>query len=210
MTDALLTGLLAGYGIAMPVGAMSVLIVTLAAQVSPRQGLAAALGVATADGLYALAAVLGGTALTHLISSVTRPLQLAGAAVLVLIAARGLVTAVRTRRARTPRPPAVGASPLRTYTGLVGLTLLNPVTIVYFGALVIGRQTASASTASGMVFVAAAFAASLSWQTLLASGGALLGRFLTGERGRLTMAVTGNSAILLLATRMAWTAVFAV
>ncbi|MEV5596381.1 LysE family transporter [Streptomyces sp. NPDC052496] len=206
MTDALLTGLLAGYGIAMPVGAMSVLIVTLSAQVSWRHGTAAALGVATADGLYALVAVVGGAASSHAIASVTRPLRLVSAAVLVLIALHGLVTAVRTHQAPAARPPATGRSPLRTYTGLVGLTLLNPVTVVYFAALVVGRPGTAPSPAAGAVFVAAAFAASVSWQVLLASGGALLGRFLTGERGRLTMAVAGNGVILLLAARLTWTA----
>ncbi|GCD41134.1 LysE family transporter [Streptomyces paromomycinus] len=206
MTEALLTGLLAGYGIAMPVGAMSVLIVTLSAQVSWRHGTAAALGVATADGLYALVAVVGGAAFAGVIAAVARPLRLVSAAVLVLIALRGLVTAVRAHQAPADRPSASGAPLSRTYTSMVGLTLLNPVTIVYFGALVVGRQAAASTTAASAVFVAAAFAASVSWQVLLASGGALLGRLLTGDRGRLAMAVLGNSVILLLAVRLAWTA----
>ncbi|MEU7151393.1 hypothetical protein AB0B15_25715 [Streptomyces sp. NPDC045456] len=43
-------------------------------------------------------------------------------------------------------------------------------------------------------------------QILLASGGALLGRLLTGVRGCPAMAVLGNSVILLLAVRLGWTA----
>ncbi|WP_030019084.1 LysE family transporter [Streptomyces monomycini] len=206
MTEALLTGLLAGYGIAMPVGAMSVLIVTLSAQVSLRHGLAAALGVATADGLYALVAVIGGAAFAAAIAAVARQLQLVSAAVLLLIASRGLVTAARAHQVRADRSPAFRTSLSRTYTGMVGLTLLNPVTIVYFGALVVGRRAAAPTLTVSAVFVTAAFAASVSWQTLLASGGALLGRLLTGARGRLTMAVLGNSVILLLAVRLGWTA----
>jgi hypothetical protein len=31
------------------------------------------------------------------------------------------------------------STPGRAYAGLLGLTLLNPMTIVYFGALVLGR-----------------------------------------------------------------------
>lgn len=207
MTGTLVAGLLAGYGIAMPVGAMSVLIVTLSSRVSLRQGLAAALGVATADGIYALAAVLGGAALTRLIIPATSMFQAAAAAVLAVIAVRGLATAMRAHRTQTvAEPPATTASPLRTYTGLVGLTLLNPVTIVYFGALVVGRQTGSDSVGSGLLFVSAAFAASASWQAMLASGGAMLGRVLTGSRGRLATALVGNAVILLLAVRLAWDA----
>ncbi|HKT02497.1 MAG TPA: lysine transporter LysE, partial [Rugosimonospora sp.] len=51
MIDALLSGLLAGYGVAIPVGAVAVLVASLAARTSLAVGSAAALGVATADGL---------------------------------------------------------------------------------------------------------------------------------------------------------------
>ena len=49
----------------------------------------------------------------------------------------------------------------------------------------------------------AAFAASASWQVLLAGGGALLGRVLTGHRGRLVTALLSSAVILALAVRMA-------
>ncbi|MGW7412414.1 LysE family transporter [Streptomyces sp. NPDC054863] len=209
-TEALLAGLLAGYGIAMPVGAMSVLIVTLSAHVSFRQGLAAALGVASADGLYALAAVLGGSALAPLVTPAAPALQAAAAAVLVAIAVRGAVSAVRRHRTAGTdgeQPPTAHArAPLRTFVGMAGLTLLNPVTFVYFGVLVVGRQAETGALGPGLLFVAAAFAASVSWQTALASGGALLGRALTGARGRLVTALAGNTVILVLAAVLAWTA----
>lgn len=63
MIAALVAGLLAGYGIAMPVGAVAAYLVALTAQTSLRTGVFAALGVATADGVYALIAVCGGAAL---------------------------------------------------------------------------------------------------------------------------------------------------
>jgi len=67
MLDALISGLLAGYGVAIPVGAIGVLIIGLSARTSLRTGAAAALGVATADGVYATVAVLGGAAVAALI-----------------------------------------------------------------------------------------------------------------------------------------------
>ena len=51
MTGAFLAGLLAGLGVAVPVGAIAVLVMSLAARTSFRVGAAAALGVATADGV---------------------------------------------------------------------------------------------------------------------------------------------------------------
>jgi threonine/homoserine/homoserine lactone efflux protein len=59
VTGALLAGLLAGYGIAMPVGAVATYLVTLTARTSARVGAAGALGVASADGLYAVVAGIG-------------------------------------------------------------------------------------------------------------------------------------------------------
>ncbi|MFF2348267.1 LysE family transporter [Kitasatospora sp. NPDC058115] len=206
MTDALLSGLLAGYGVAVPVGAISVLVVTLASRVSLGRGLAAALGVATADGLYALVAVLGGAALAPVIAPAAGVLEIAAAGVLVLLAVHGLRATVRAHRLEGGAPPPIAASPWRTYATLLGLTLLNPLTVVYFTALVVGGRTGPGPPGPGLVFALAAFAASAGWQTLLACGGALLRRTLTGPRARLLTGLAGNAVVLALALRLALTA----
>ncbi|MGW3354546.1 LysE family transporter [Streptomyces bungoensis] len=205
MTAALVAGLLAGYGIAVPVGAVGTYLVSLTARTSLRTGSCAALGVATADGLYALLATAGGSALAAALRPVLTPLRWASALVLVALAVRGAVLALRQYRAQglatRPERPVPGAG--RAYLGLLGITLLNPVTVIYFAALVLGSSTAGAvSAAAQAAFVVAAFAASASWQLLLAGGGALLGRALTGERGRLLTALLSSGVILLLAVRM--------
>ncbi len=198
MSAALVAGLLAGYGVAIPVGAIGALLVGLTARTSLRTGAAAALGVATADGLYALAAVLGGTALARLIEPVATPMRWAAVVVLVAIAVRTAVSALR--RNGSPVDDRGLTSPGRAYLGLLGLTVLNPATIVYFGALVVGRQAdAAPDLVSGIVFVLAAFAASASWQLLLAGGGSLVGRVLSGPRGRLVTALVSSVVIVVLA-----------
>jgi arginine exporter protein ArgO len=199
VSEAIVAGLLAGYGIAVPVGPIAVLIVGLTARTSLRTGAAAALGVATADGLYALAAVLGGAALVELIEPVAEPLRWLSGLVLIGLAVHTGIVAVRRYRAPvTAVTPALG-TPLRAYLGLLGLTILNPATIVYFGALVLGRR--SVDGLDGAWFVAAAFAASASWQLLLAGGGSLVGRLLTGPRGRLA---TGLGSSLVIAALAVW------
>lgn len=202
MSGALVAGLLAGYGIAIPVGPIAILIASLAARTSLRVGIGAALGVGTADGLYALTAVAGGAALVGLIEPVAAPLRWLAALVLAGLAARTGLTAWRGYRdpvAAFRVRPGLG-TPVRAYLGLLGLTLLNPMTIVYFGALVLGRQAADGLTAAGeLVFVAAAFVASTSWQLLVAGGGRLVGRLLTGPRGRLATALTASAVIATLA-----------
>ena len=70
MTSAVLAGLLAGWAVAVPVGAIGAYLVTLSAAAPWRTAIAAGLGVACADGVYALGSVLGGAALAPLVSEV--------------------------------------------------------------------------------------------------------------------------------------------
>src|SRR5687768_1238564 len=98
--ETLLAGILAGYGVAVPVGAIAALLVSLAARTSLRVGAAAALGVATADGLYCAVAVVGGTAVARLIEPVSGPLRWAAMVVLLGLAARTAWTAWRHHRER--------------------------------------------------------------------------------------------------------------
>ena len=204
MTHVLIEGLLAGYGVAVPVGGIAALLVALTARTNLAVGSSAALGVATADGVYALAAVLGGAALARVIQPISGPLRWVAMVVLLGIAARQAVAAIGHYRDPVRRKERAGlATPVRAYAGLLGLTLLNPMTIVYFGALVLGRgdRAALGPVASGL-FVVAAFAASASWQLLLAAGGALVGRTLTSPRGRLTTTLAASVVIAVLAVAL--------
>ncbi|MEH1129300.1 LysE family transporter [Micromonospora sp. CPCC 206061] len=205
MIGGFVDGVIAGYGVAVPVGAIAILIMGLAARTSFAVGAAAAMGVATADGLYAAVAVIGGAALAGLIEPVASPMRWVAAVVLLGLAAYTAVTAVRHHRdpARAARSDAGLATPPRAYVGLLGLTVLNPMTIVYFGALVLGRQASNGQSAAGeAMFVAGAFLASASWQLVIAGGGTLVGRLLTGPRGRLVTALLSAALIAALA---AWT-----
>ncbi len=199
MIESLVAGLLAGFGIAVPVGAVATYLVTLTARTSPRVGGAAALGVASADGLYALLAVVGGAALTGLIASIAGPLRWISAAALVVVAIGIAVSAIRDHRAGDdrPRPSPSSMTAARAYITLLGITLLNPATVIYFSALVVGSKAAGIRTAGqSAVFVVGAFVASACWQLLLVAGGTVLGRALTGRRGRLITGLVSSAVIL--------------
>lgn len=217
-----LAGLAAGFGVAIPVGAIAVLVMGLAAQNSFRVGAAAALGVATADGLYAAVAALGGAALAAVLAPVAGPLRVVAAVVLLALAAYTAGRALRSVRptavansgaeARADHPAAPSASsarrrgletPPRAFAGVLALTLLNPATVVYFAALVLGRQGSAAPALSiAGAFVLGAFLASASWQLLVAGGGTLVGRILAGPRGRLGTALVSSAIIAVLAVTM--------
>ena len=204
MSRALVAGLVAGYGIAVPVGAVGTYLVVVSARSGVRRGAFGAVGVASADAVYAAVAVLGGAALASVVEPVARPLQLVSVVVLLGIA---VVLALRTLRDRGSECREVVAatfgSDLRVYLAFLGMTVLNPMTVVYFTALVLGGQgELFGSTADRVAFVVAAALASASWQLLLATGGAMLGRVATGERGRLVTGLTSSAVIAVLALRL--------
>ncbi|MEW1590181.1 LysE family transporter [Micromonospora vinacea] len=203
MTGAFLAGLVAGYGVAIPVGAIAILILGLSARTSFRVGAAAALAVATADGLYAAVAVLGGAGLAGIIAPVAGPLRVVAAVVLLGLAGHGLWhtwSAHRSRRPPTARAGQGMGTPGWAYAALLGLTLLNPMTVLYFTALVLGRRdTADTGALAVALFVAGVFLASASWQLIIAGGGTVVGRALTGPRGRLVTGLVSSALIAALA-----------
>ncbi|WIM98250.1 LysE family transporter [Actinoplanes oblitus] len=196
MSAPFLAGVVAGYGIAVPVGAIGALIAGLSARTSLRVGAAAGMGAATADGIYATVAVAGGAAVAGMIAPIAGPLRWAGAVVLLALAGWTAWGAIRGpgSGARDERPTTAW----RAYAGILGLTLLNPATVIYFAALVLGNGGAG----GGIWFVLGAFLASASWQLLIAGGGSLIGRLLTGPRGRLVTALTSSAVIAVLAVRL--------
>jgi arginine exporter protein ArgO len=85
----------------------------------------------------------------------------------------------------------------------LGLTMLNPPTVIYFVSLAIALPGVSADFASRAAFVVGAVLASLSWQEVLALVGAMLHGRLTPGLQRVT-AVVSSLIILALAARVAF------
>lgn len=201
MTGALLAGLFAGYGIAIPVGAVAAYLITLGASHGFPTAAAGGLGAATVDALYAAVAVSLGVLLAPLIIAVATPLRWLSALVLVGVAVSMIIVGRRPGPAeQLPDAP----SPGRAYVTVLVITLVNPATIVYFAALVGGSTVASDRPSEAVAFVLAAGLASASWQLLLAGAGAGLGRVLTGGAARRGTSIVGAAVVLALAV---WTLV---
>jgi arginine exporter protein ArgO len=190
-----LEGALAGFGIAIPVGAISVLIVDLGLRRGFQMAFMAGSGAATIDFLYASVAGLTGEVLASALAPFTTGLRLISGVVLLGMAAYGLW--------RTWRPPAhesesssVNHGHLRVYIQFIGLTAINPLTIVYFSALILGGEMGAVITLTDRVaFVLGAGLASFSWQTLLAGVGALAGKNLS-PRIKSATRLVGNLMVL--------------
>ena len=155
-------------------------------------------GAATADLAYAVLAVIGGAALAQVITSAGNMFQILSGIVLVVIAVVGLRKAIRpVEQVEIALPNRSDLA--KTYARFLGLTIINPTTIVYFAAVVVGLGVASDLTATGgVMFAVGAFLASLSWQTLLASFGAIAGKGMSPRVQQIAM-VGGNLLILGLA-----------
>ena len=204
MLDAFLGGAIAGYGIAIPVGAIAILIVGVGMRSGFACAASAGAGAATADLIYAMIAVVAGTAAARLLEPWAGPIKVVSAAILAAIAVKGLWDA---RRAEPParESATVGRGELAaTYARFVGLTIINPLTVVYFTTLVLGSSAGNLPTpVEAGAFVVGAFLASLSWQTMLAGVGAFAHRGLPPRFRSYTM-VLGNLLILAIAVRIAW------
>src|ERR1700748_2075693 len=140
--DALGAGLIVGMVIATQFGAVSALLLETAVRAGRRAGAAAALGVASVDMAYATGAVLAGGAARAGLAAHLAEVRAVAAVILALVGVHGLWVLTRgpsrERRAEASTPGDVSRSfglPSAQYFRFVGLTAINPLTIVYFGSV---------------------------------------------------------------------------
>jgi threonine/homoserine/homoserine lactone efflux protein len=198
VAQAFLLGIAAGYAIAIPFGPIAILIVRTGVRQGLRAAAAAGAGTATADLIFATIAMLFGAAASAFLAPILPAARLVAGAALALIALRGLLAAPQPMERETGTVRAGN-----TYLLFLGLTMLNPPTVIYFVSLAIALPEVSADFASRAIFAVAAFLASLSWQEVLALVGAMLHGRLTPRLQRIT-AVVSSLIILALAARVAF------
>jgi arginine exporter protein ArgO len=161
-----LRGIIAGYGIAIPVGPIGILILELGIRRGFTTAFSAGAGAATADLLYATIASTAGAFLVSILTPYAHTLRMVSAIVLI---AFGAWLLYRGLRGRKESKEVSAMSHVDTYLVFLGLTLLNPVTVAYFTTLILGLTAGTAvSSIDIFLFVLGAFLASLSWQTVLA------------------------------------------
>jgi threonine/homoserine/homoserine lactone efflux protein len=207
------TGVVAGLGVALPLGPVGVLLLQEGITQGRRAGLAAATGVAAVDGVYAVLASVFGGALAGLLTGHERVLRLVAAVVLAAVAVRGLTCAARSRRNLVhdgnAEGMATGGSPLKargrrpasSFVRFAALTAVNPLTVVYF-ATVTTALGAAAGAAGVAAFAVGALVASWAWQAALALAGSGAGRLLL-RRGRSALPIVANTLVLVLAVALA-------
>ena len=196
MWSSFTAGAIAGYGIAIPVGAISILIVNASLRCGFRVGFMAGAGAATVDLIYASLAMLAGAALVVVLEPVVYELRLLSGLLLIGLAVFGLWRGLKP--SNTGSEVIGGCEPLKTYWQFTLITLINPMTIVYFTALILGMDSTQHLTrADQLLFVVGAALASLSWQTLIAALGGL-GQQHLSDRFQRVAVIFGNLIILVL------------
>lgn len=189
---ALAAGIGAGLAVAMPLGAIGVLLLQEGALRGVRGGLPGAAAVASVDALYGTLAVLAGRVAAPGVTRAAPWPALVGGVALLVVAAVGLRRGLAVRPAGGLDEPAGGG--WRRYGLFLGLTMVNPGTLVSFVAIMAGLVDLARRPTSAAVFVAGVGVASFAWQAgLVALGGLLHGR--VGERGRRATVLLGNAVV---------------
>jgi arginine exporter protein ArgO len=142
-----------------------------------------------------------GAALTAALEPIAAPLRIAGGLVLISLAGAGLWHGLR--RSGNQSGAVATCSLLKMYAQFVAITIINPLTVVYFAAFILGRGASAVHypLLANLLFVVGAGLASLSWQTLLAAIGGVAGSRLSA-RFRLYAVVLGNVLVLGLGSRI--------
>ena len=161
----------------------------------------AGLGAATADFLYAAIAVVAGAAVADAIEPALTPLRIVAVVALLAIAVRNFRGALARPADPAEVPPSLRG---RTYLTFLGLTILNPATMIYFASLIVGLDLTGSSGFDRSSFAVGAFVGSAGWQVFLAAIGSAAGAKL-GDRLRAMTSIVGSVIIAGLAIQMAVT-----
>ncbi len=191
--DLFFRGVVIGLSIAAPVGPIGVICIRHSLVNGWKVGLAAGLGAACADGLYAIAAVLGLAMLTKVFAALTLPLHIVGGLLLFYIAFKVLKSSVIEAKLEDAQTPAQkvdqNADPhsfksssqislVKALLQTFALTITNPMTILSFSAILSAFGVEQLSLQS-LYVVSGVFAGSALWWLALSAGTSKFSRLLT-------------------------------
>lgn len=212
--SSLAAGVIAGFGVAAPLGAIGILLLREGLAAGFRAAAPAAFAVALVDTVYCTLAVFAGAAAAPLAASWGPLPAVAGGTALILLGLAGIrqtcrgvprpAAGARARAAAAPEEPEGRAAKVRAakhrpahrgrFALFMALTAVNPVTLLYFAALAAGLRDLLAPPAGPAAFITGVAAASLTWQLgLVFSGAFLRGRASPAVQRGLSLA--GHSAV---------------
>jgi threonine/homoserine/homoserine lactone efflux protein len=187
----LVRGFVLGFVIAAAVGPITLLVIRRTLGSGWRMGIASGMGVATADTAYGAVAAFGIAAVADALVAISRPLGIVGGAALIAI---GLRTVLR------PTAPVAAAAPgarnlTAGYLSILGLTLTNPMTIIFYGAVIVSVGVPASSVAALSLWLGLAIGSVAWWLVLVPLVALVRGRL----SSRVLRAITVASGIAIAA-----------
>jgi putative LysE/RhtB family amino acid efflux pump len=171
--DSFVGGVAMGFAIAAPVGPIGILCLRRAVVGGFFAGLSSGLGAACADAAYAALALGALTFVAAVIARLMVPLHLVGGVALILLG-------LRTACSVLPRASGDVVSARAGWRALVttfGLTIVNPATILSFGAVVAAAQFGRGVDGRGAAaLVVGVFVGSALWWCVLSAFGSIVRR----------------------------------
>jgi threonine/homoserine/homoserine lactone efflux protein len=163
-----LTGVIIGLLVAAPVGPVNLICIRRTLAYGPLNGFFSGLGGAVGDGIFAVVAAFGLTAIAHLIEGFATPLKLVGGVMLIGFGIHNFRAEVTDPRYGCPvNLREKGESTLAgAIASTFALTITNPATLLGFLALFTGLGTVSGVRATFLgaaVTVAGVIAGSAGW-----------------------------------------------
>ncbi|WP_241474192.1 LysE family transporter [Mycolicibacterium neoaurum] len=168
-------GVVAGLGVAMPLGAVAALLLREGLVNGFRTAAAGAAGVATVDLVYCIIAALTGATFARAVDDHRGVFLLTSGVLIVAIGVRQLWQGMRQPPRAAAEVERSSASASAAFGRFVGLTAINPITLVYFIALSGAVTHSDGLWIAPVIFVVAVGGASLAWQLLLAWVGSAFG-----------------------------------
>lgn len=159
-----LEGMIVGFSIAAPVGAIGFLCIQQTLQGGIALGIATGLGAAVADTMYGIIVALGLGVMQSTLLTYKMPLSIIGGLFLCFLGIKKFLS-------EPPKERRIAASSdlLKAFVSTFFLTLTNPATILDFMALFTGLTIDTSGHLNSVKFVAGVFLGSAFWWLLLST-----------------------------------------
>lgn len=160
----IIKGLILGFSVAAPIGPIGILCINRCLRNGFWSGLSTGMGAASADVIYALIAGLGISAVSEFLLSEKLMIQVAGLAFLLYLGLK-IFFEKPGRKASTPESKNL----LADYATSLGLTITNPMTILFFIAIFsgLGFVNSGANYTNVLMLVIGVFLGSFAWWLFL-------------------------------------------
>ena len=190
--DALVTGALVGFSIAVPVGPVGLLCIRRSLSDGRLAGFVTGMGAAAADTLYGHAAAFSLTALTTFLVDHRTSFQLFGG---LFMLGLGVATLRSRPVASTADRPAHHAG--IAFASAFAITATNPMTVFAFIGIFAGLNHPAADTLASMRLVLGVFLGSAAWWLILSNGAAHFSRKLRSGGFRALNLIAGTGIVLI-------------